>query len=425
MAITGADASTAQQYLEITAWNMEEALNLFMESGGSGGASSQAGATSTTGFGDQEVRAPDPSKRQRLVGGDGFDSPRVYPAPQFFNRPVNVSHYNDFTSSALNPNGLLHQDFVQDSIALLNQQMNSSRQNDDGERSTRRDPQNLSQLFQPPTRLMFHGTFARRSAKDQKKWLLVNIQDETIFASLMLNRDTWSDDLVQNLVESSFIFWQSPINNEHGKKFCTLYQIEADLLPIVCILDPRTGQKLVEWYNFMEPSQMTEKLSDFCCLNSMDGAPIMPPRPASAPPQKSLVDASEEEQLAAAIAASLQQDDDSDMEDCVEIEEKPVVVPPPAPVPVVLEPLPEEPSDGPMVTRIQIRTTSGTRLMRRFHKADPVSLLFRFVQHEIPEAQSRDFELRTSYPPKAIDAQAPMTLSDAKLENASLMMQWK
>lgn len=45
-------------------------------------------------------------------------------------------------------------------------------------------------------------------AKNEGKWLLVNIQDEIVFASHMLNRDTWSDDVVQNLVASGFVFWQ-------------------------------------------------------------------------------------------------------------------------------------------------------------------------------------------------------------------------
>lgn len=45
-------------------------------------------------------------------------------------------------------------------------------------------------------------------AKSEGKWLLVNIQDEIVFASHMLNRDTWSDDVVQNVVASGFVFWQ-------------------------------------------------------------------------------------------------------------------------------------------------------------------------------------------------------------------------
>jgi hypothetical protein len=56
--------------------------------------------------------------------------------------------------------------------------------------------------------LVVHGLQARMHAKSEGKWLLVNIQDEIMFASHMLNRDTWSDDVVQNLVASGFVFWQ-------------------------------------------------------------------------------------------------------------------------------------------------------------------------------------------------------------------------
>lgn len=72
----------------------------------------------------------------------------------------------------------------------------------------------LHSLFQPPTDLVFRGSLqdAREAAKGDTKWLLVNIQDHQQFSSHMLNRDTWSDDVVQNVVASAFVFWQ--VRNE-------------------------------------------------------------------------------------------------------------------------------------------------------------------------------------------------------------------
>lgn len=49
---------------------------------------------------------------------------------------------------------------------------------------------------------------AKEVASRDKKWIIVNIQDQAEFASHMLNRDTWSDELVQNIVQSGFIFLQ-------------------------------------------------------------------------------------------------------------------------------------------------------------------------------------------------------------------------
>ena len=54
---------------------------------------------------------------------------------------------------------------------------------------------------------------------------MVNIQDEIVFASHMLNRDTWSDDVVQNLVASGFVFWQV----HHAASFIRTRQRDAGL----------------------------------------------------------------------------------------------------------------------------------------------------------------------------------------------------
>ncbi|KAF0687009.1 Aste57867_21229 [Aphanomyces stellatus] len=427
MSITGADAATAQQYLELTAWKIEEAVNLFMESGGSGTSGNTTGGASAGSTFDpyiqQDVRAPDPSKRQRLVGGD-LDGHGAIPHPaQFFGRG---SNFNQFSSTPHNPNGLFQRDYAAETIASINAMRGgpgSSRFSIDTEDMGRRENQGLSQLFQPPVGLMFHGTLAeaRNLAKQESKWLLVNVQDETVFASLRLNRDTWSDDFVQNLVSSGFVFWQSYATTDQGKKFCALYQVDTGMLPVICILDPRTGQKIVEWHDFIEPQNLTEKLSDFCCLNSLDGGPVAAPPAPAAVSRPVVRERTEDEELAAAIAASLEHNDDDDDDNDIEVdvgeeekEEEKVAA---------FVPLPDEPADGPLVTRVQIRTTVGTRLMRRFYKSDPVSILWQFVQQEIPESRSRGFELRTSYPPAAV-ALADHSLTDAKLENASLMMQW-
>ncbi|ETV66185.1 hypothetical protein, variant [Aphanomyces astaci] len=435
MVITGADGTTAQQYLDLTNWNMDEALNLFMESGGSG-TSSGGNASSSSGgnhdpfdsYGQQDVRAPDPSKRQRLVGGPADPLPS-----QFFGRGPS---YNQFTSSsassaASRPDALFQRDFAAEAVASIGgsfprRSSSNALTNDDDTSARSRDPQSLSQLFQPPVNIMFYGTLseARQLAKQESKWLLVNVQDDTVFASLRLNRDTWNDDFVQNLVTSGFVFWQIYIASDSCKKFCSLYQLDTSKLPITCVLDPLTGQKVVEWPDYIEPHAMAEKLSDFACLNP-PGAAVRPVAPKP-PPSRELT---EDEELAAAIAASMEQQTDDDMGHDVKVlpQGAPTVhddlPPPPSPVAAVPR-LPDEPADGPTVTRVQIRTTTGSRLMRRFDKAEPVAVLFQFVQQEIPEARTRGFELRTSYPPATLVSSDLTPLADANLVNASLNMQW-
>ena len=69
----------------------------------------------------------------------------------------------------------------------------------------------LADMFAPPRHLICNaGGFdgARASAKDSKRWLLVNIQRDNEFSCHALNRDVWRDELVENLIGEGFVFWQ-------------------------------------------------------------------------------------------------------------------------------------------------------------------------------------------------------------------------
>jgi thioredoxin-related protein len=49
---------------------------------------------------------------------------------------------------------------------------------------------------------------ARNFAKENKKWLLVNIQDPTEFSCQVMNRDLWSEQAVKDVIKESFVFLQ-------------------------------------------------------------------------------------------------------------------------------------------------------------------------------------------------------------------------
>ncbi|KAJ8544249.1 hypothetical protein ON010_g12019 [Phytophthora cinnamomi] len=290
----------------------------------------------------------------------------------------------------------------------------------------------------------------------------------------MLNRDTWSDDVVQNLVASGFVFWQNYWASEHGKKFCSLYQIDRDSLPVVVIIDPRTGEIRQRWTGFLEPQDMTEKrmvvvfvvktkqiVADLCPFVLLAGSVRLllyahAGRPADRTEEgivntcqncnrvsaneslalllrsvqeaePNIMDASEDDQLAAAIAASMQDnnggsdddepkqaEEDMDQEEKDEEEAQEAVV--------ALTPEPD--AGAPGVTRVQIRVPDGSRLTRRFLKTDPLAMVWTFVKDQVPEARGRAFELRTAFPPSAVAYNDTLSIEEGKLENASLMVKW-
>ncbi|KAG3111121.1 hypothetical protein PI124_g11056 [Phytophthora idaei] len=440
MSITGADSGSAQQFLELTNWELDEAVNLYMESGGHSASTAfsaprQPAASSSATFspppapstdmdaataaaiaaayGEDEnaVRAPDPSKRQRLVDS-GMDLLRPMRHLRDQNRDFAAESIAAMTARSISTA------FGGPGAVAFGEASNNSNGADGASNERTRD---LSTLFQPPTAIMFQGSYAdaRTHAKNEGKWLLVNIQDEIVFASHMLNRDTWSDDVVQNLVASGFVFWQNYWASEHGKKFCSLYQIDRDSLPIVVIIDPRTGEIRQRWTGFHEPQDMTEKLSDFCCMHTPDAPPTEQKKEA----EPNIMDASEDDQLAAAIAASMQNGEGETMQTEADMEQEEKNEEEKAQEPVV-ELAPEPEAGAPSVTRVQIRVPDGSRLTRRFLKTDPLAMVWTFVKAQVPEARARAFELRTAFPPSAVAYNDTLSIEEGKLENASLMVKW-
>ena len=65
-------------------------------------------------------------------------------------------------------------------------------------------PKNLAEIYKAPTDLCFQGTFEelRDAGRAQGRWLLVNIQSPTEFASQQLNADTWTDETLRAVVNA-------------------------------------------------------------------------------------------------------------------------------------------------------------------------------------------------------------------------------
>ena len=238
MSITGsADPEAANTYLEMSGGDLGTAVGLYMEhntGGGGGGAGfgamdggggDAAVAAAAAAMSPQDVRAPDATRTMRLMDDD------VGPHPAYQMRhEIMESQLTQSAFAAASPvgNGRSAREIVNAAAAA-----ESKQGDDDDDEEYRYDsdadgsdddvvdlsggsappaPARLADLFAEPTHLMhkaggFQG--ARSSAKDSKRWLLVNLQRDAEFSCHALNRDVWRNELVENLVREGFIFWQT------------------------------------------------------------------------------------------------------------------------------------------------------------------------------------------------------------------------
>ncbi|CAG0925899.1 unnamed protein product, partial [Notodromas monacha] len=91
-------------------------------------------------------------------------------------------------------------------------------------------------------------------------WLLVDVHNEQEFACKVLNRDVWYDERIKTLIRENFIFWQVPMKSEEGERFLNFYPVEK--WPSYCVIDPRTGERLVTW-DTTDADVVYQLLNDF------------------------------------------------------------------------------------------------------------------------------------------------------------------
>lgn len=154
-----------------------------------------------------------------------------------------MSNYLSMPTTAPNPKGTML-GFSNSTRELFQNRVTSSAQP-----STKISavPSRLSELFRPPVDITFCGSFqaARDYAKEQNKWLIVNVQDMSDFNCQVLNRDIWSSDKLRAVIKKYFIFWQVAIDNTDGHRFQVFYSIQV--FPYVGIIDPRTGEEKLSY----------------------------------------------------------------------------------------------------------------------------------------------------------------------------------
>ncbi|KAK1385339.1 UBX domain-containing protein [Heracleum sosnowskyi] len=421
----GQTVHTATQFLQATGWQLEEAIQLFYVGNETGavasssefsplinkktqideilsGSGKQWGHEHASPHNESTVRAPLPVKKDVL-----YDEEMFYKAAArlgYLSHEDRLSFHN--SNQELKPPGIWAAD--QSSASVVD----NSRDN-------------LASLYSPPFALMLQGPFekAKDAAKDQNKWLLVNLQSTREFSSHMLNRDTWANEAVAQTISSNFIFWQVNDDTEEGSKVCTHYKLDSS--PIVLVVDPVTGQKMRSWKGMVQPETLLEDLIPF-----MDGSPKDHHASLSNNRTRETFQAygskEEDEELLLALAASMEGIEESsgvskDIDISNAEEEMCKTKKPTYP------PLPEEPkADRNLLCRVGVRLPDGRRVQRNFLLTDPIQLLWSFCNSQLDEADARHFRLNQAIPgaSKFLEYESNLTFDESGLSNSMISVTW-
>jgi hypothetical protein len=329
----------------------------------------------------------------------------------------------------------------------------------------------LAELFRPPYDLIARLDWdeAREEGKEQKKWILVNLQDMSDFNCQALNRDIWKDEAVKSLVKENFIFLQYDKDDMAADRYINFYfpnegHLNPNNYPHVSIIDPRTGEqvKVISGTPFPNALEFHAQLAEFLDRYSLSANHKNPVVKTKRPTRTIDVDRmTEEEMLELALQNSLDANGGataSNIRDPDELtrsftdkgkekdstgtstptisstpapapEPEPAVAPAPAPAQSAFARIPSdrphvEPKDPAGTTRIQIRNPPG-RIIRRFRLDDRVSRIYEWLKAEpLPGKEGVEFELKTM--PQGVDLIEHLdeTIQEAGLANAVVMVEW-
>lgn len=367
--ITGAAPNVAAQYAQLADGDLNQAITLYFENGGadlSGQAASSSSQnqeqtqshtsgyedpsgiihidsddedTATTGRGNQnhgtntydsdlemarrmqeemygipntedEVRAPIARQAETLVGPGAEEFGGMDDVPSAVMQQMRAIQnrrtagrpgiFNQQTSSIWNNDGT---DAQSSSIASA------------GTSEASRKSNLLADLYRPPFDLMFLRSWdeARDEGKEHKKWLLVNIQDPSIFDCQILNRDIWKNEGIVETVKEHFIFLQYSKDDPRAAQYLQYYfqnYDSPDAYPHIAILDPRTGEQVKTWSGPPSPkaADFLIQLHEFLDRYSLRSNAKMPVarRKPEVKKEQQISQMSEEEQMELALKASMQ-----------------------------------------------------------------------------------------------------------------------
>ena len=310
----------------------------------------------------------------------------------------------------------------------------------------------LMELYRPPHELMFKRPWdeAREKGKEEKKWLLVNVQNKDDFQCLVLNRDIWKmNSAIWELVKENFIFMQYTDENVFSRNYLNFYFRDRENMenyPHVAIVDPRTGEQVKVWSGspFPDASDFHSQLVEFLDRYSLDAKSKNPVVKAkSRQPQAVDFDRmTEEEMLEMALQNSLNNGAEPALQ-TPRAEDPDALTKSPRPEDKVASPEPEqatepsrfaaisadkahtEPEHDPAVTtRIQFRHSNG-RIIRRFNAQDTVRRMFEWLKADPMEGRgTTEFELKRMPQGQDLIESLDQTIEEAGLKQGTVMIEY-
>ncbi|POR36263.1 Proteasome component ECM29 [Tolypocladium paradoxum] len=328
---------------------------------------------------------------------------------------------------------------------------------DDGPHARR-----LEDLFRPPYDLMARVSWdeARTLGKEDKRWVLVNLQDMNDFNCQALNRDIWKDQAVRDLVSENFIFLQYDKDYPDAQEYITFYfphgsHENPDNYPHVSIVDPRTGEQVKVWSGRPFPLAIDfhAELAEFLDRYSLAANSKNPVAKATVrKPQVVDVDRmTEEEMLEMALKNSLAAGGGSGGGESSRSGSTPNIYDPdaltksPAPTGDVEEkgkgpeqapaespfsrissanPHSEPANDPATTTRIQFRHSDG-RVIRRFNLQDPVRRIYEWLKAEpLDGKEGIEFELKKMPQGQDLIGSLDSTIEEDGLKQGTVMIEF-
>ncbi|WEW60067.1 UBX domain protein Ubx2 [Emydomyces testavorans] len=317
----------------------------------------------------------------------------------------------------------------------------------------------LAEMYRPPFEIMSRLPWeaARNQGREEKKWLLVNVQDPSIFDCQLLNRDLWKNPSIAETVKEHFIFLQFSKDDERGAQYLQYYFPGHDVqdnYPHIAIVDPRTGEQVKIWSGppVLKAPDFLMQLHEFLDRYSLDDTvrnPVAKRKPDVKPYSK-LDTMTEDEMLEMALRNSLEgqaapkHEDPDELTRSVSDLKGKGKAPATGNESIDLEPPAEnrgeeedessklfksipsdrshkEPEADPATTtRIQFRHSSG-RIIRRFSLSDPVRRLYEWLKASPVEGKvGIEFELVSMG--QNLITMLDTSIQDAGLRNGTVMV---